>query len=158
MICLWLLRVLVAVRRPSLVAVSGGYSLVVLGLLIAVASLSAWTSVVVVHGLSCPMACGIFPTRDWTMSSALAGGFLTTGPPGKSRYSVFGGHNLLCLYFLLHIPLCIEYKEYICMSLYVQSIFVILHGSHFFKTLKDLTQYLLHVAHYSIYQIFNWIT
>ena len=65
----------------SLVAVSGGYSLIeVCGLLIAVASLVAkhgllgsWASVTVacglqsagsvdvVHGLSCPMACGIVP-------------------------------------------------------------------------------------------------
>ena len=35
--------------------------------------LSSTGSVVVAHGLSYPAACGIFP-----------GGFLTTGPPGKS--------------------------------------------------------------------------
>ena len=53
-----------------LVAASGGYYLdVVLGLLIAVASLVAEQipglqgSVVVVHGLSCPAACGIFPDQ-----------------------------------------------------------------------------------------------
>ena len=35
-------------------------------------------SVVVAHGLSCSMACGIFLTRDRTMSPALAGEFFTT--------------------------------------------------------------------------------
>ena len=61
-------------------------------LLIAVASLvvklgfySAWASVVVVCGLSCPEAYGIFLDQKWNLSPALAGGFLATGPPGKSR-------------------------------------------------------------------------
>ena len=52
----------------SLVAASGGDSLVAMcGLLIAAASLiaeprlwSTWASLVEVHGLSCPAACGIF--------------------------------------------------------------------------------------------------
>ena len=52
----------------SLVAASGGDSLVAIcGLLIAAASLiaeprlwSTWASLVEVHGLSCPAACGIF--------------------------------------------------------------------------------------------------
>ena len=35
------------------------------------------------HGLSCSTACGIFPDGLETMSPALAGGFLTTVPPGK---------------------------------------------------------------------------
>ena len=57
-------------RVGFLVAASGGYYLdVVLGLLIALASLVAEQipglqgSVVVVHGLSCPAACGIFPDQ-----------------------------------------------------------------------------------------------
>lgn len=41
------------------------------------------------HELSCPAACGMFQTRDWTWVPALAGGFLTTGPPGKSRGLIF---------------------------------------------------------------------
>ena len=43
-------------------------------------------SVVVVHGLSCPVACGIFILQPGMepMSPALRGGFLTTGPPGRS--------------------------------------------------------------------------
>ena len=42
-------------------------------------------SVVVASRLSCPMACGNFLDQGSNpMSPALAGGFLTTGPPGKS--------------------------------------------------------------------------
>ena len=43
-------------------------------------------SVAVAHGLSCPMACGILAPRLGIepLSPALAGGFLTTGPPEKS--------------------------------------------------------------------------
>ena len=66
--------VFVAVCRLSLVEASRGYSLVAVpGLLIVVASLvaelglqGAWASVAVVHGLSCPVACGIFP--DWELN------------------------------------------------------------------------------------------
>ena len=37
------------------------------------------------HGLSCSAACGILPGPGLEpMSPALAGGFLTTVPPGKS--------------------------------------------------------------------------
>ena len=35
------------------------------------------------HGLSCSAACGIFPDIE-PVSPALAGGFLSTVPPGKS--------------------------------------------------------------------------
>ena len=53
-----------------------GYILVAVHkLLIVVASLF------VVHGLPCPMACGIFPDQGLNLCP-LAG--LTTGPPGKS--------------------------------------------------------------------------
>ena len=39
------------------------------------------------HGLSCSAACGIFPDQGSNpCPPALAGGFLTTGPPGKSKY------------------------------------------------------------------------
>ena len=44
------------------------------------------SSVVVVHGLSCPTACGILipcPGIE-PLSPALEGGFFTTGLPGKS--------------------------------------------------------------------------
>ena len=64
--------VFVAVHRLSLVAASGGYSLVaVQGLLIVVvASLvvehglqGVWASVVMAYRLSCPPACRIFPDQ-----------------------------------------------------------------------------------------------
>ena len=38
-------------------------------------------SVVVAHGLSCPAACGILLDQGSNSSPALAGRFLTTGPP-----------------------------------------------------------------------------
>ena len=38
-------------------------------------------STAVADGLSCSVACGIFPDQG---SPALTGGFLATGPPGKS--------------------------------------------------------------------------
>ena len=43
-------------------------------------------SVVAAHRLSCPTACGILvpPPGIEPASPALEGGFLTTGPPGKS--------------------------------------------------------------------------
>ena len=43
-------------------------------------------SVVAAYGLSCPEACGILVPRPGIepVSPALEGGFLTTGPPGKS--------------------------------------------------------------------------
>ena len=47
----------------------------------------AQASVVVGHGLSCSSACGILPDQGSNPSSELAGGFLTTGPPGKSWVS-----------------------------------------------------------------------
>ena len=47
------------------------------------------------HGLSCSAACGILPGPGLEpMSPALAGGFLTTVPPGKSR-SGASAHILL---------------------------------------------------------------
>ena len=44
------------------------------------------SSVVVAHGLSCHVACGILVPRPGIepASPALEGGFFTTGPPGKS--------------------------------------------------------------------------
>ena len=97
----------------SWVVVSRGSSLVaVCGLLMAVTSLVAehrlrahrlqqlWhvssivvapglqsaDSIAVAHGLSCPVACGIFPDQLMeTLSPALAGGCFTTEPPGKPQ-------------------------------------------------------------------------
>ena len=54
-------------------------------------SSSIMGSEVVVHGLSCSVACGILVPRPGTelMSPVLAGIFLTTGPPGKSPPIMF---------------------------------------------------------------------
>ena len=51
----------------------------------AVAPPRLWSTgwVVVVHGLSCFVACGIFPDHELNLSLALAGRFFTTEPPGK---------------------------------------------------------------------------
>lgn len=70
-----------------LVAVGRGYSPVVAGLT-AVASLVAVLglesqSVVVLLGLSCSMACGIFQTRTEPASPALHGGSLITNHQGS---------------------------------------------------------------------------
>ena len=91
---LWAHRVFVAVRGLSVVVASGGYSpAAVCGLLTAVASLvleqglqGTQASVVVAHELSCMSDLprpGIEP-----VSSALAGGFFTNGPPGKPPFSL----------------------------------------------------------------------
>ena len=88
--CLCFFFLSVAAQGFSLVARSGGDSLVVLGLLNAVASLvvehglegaqaqqlQPMGSVLVVRGLNCPTACRIFWDQE-------AGEFLTCGPPGK---------------------------------------------------------------------------
>ena len=90
----WLHQVLVTLCGFSLVVASGGYSLgVVCRLLIAAASpvvepghLDMRASVVVVHGLSCPVACGIFLDQAWNPGPpALASGVLTTGSPWRSQ-------------------------------------------------------------------------
>ena len=66
-------------RGLSLVAASGGYSLVVVCWLpIALASLAvaprleSTGSALVAHGLSCPAAHGIFPTRHQTGASCIS--------------------------------------------------------------------------------------
>ena len=48
-------------------------------------------SLVESHGLSCPTACGILAPQPGIkpMSPALEGGFLTSGPPGKSLLIAF---------------------------------------------------------------------
>ena len=50
-------------------------------------------------GLSCPTICGILVPRSGMepMSPALAGGFLTTGPPGKSSQVLFKVADLICI-------------------------------------------------------------
>ena len=71
-------------------------------------------SVVAACRLSCPVACGILVPRPGIkpMSPALEGGFLTTGPPGKSHTYLF---ELVFLFF----PICIagSYGSSICSLL-----------------------------------------
>ena len=57
-----------------------------------------WASLVVALGLSCPSACGILVPQPGIepASPALEGGFLTTGPPGKSVSSVFYSKMFCC--------------------------------------------------------------
>ena len=71
-------------------------------------------SVVVVYGLSFPVACGILPDQGLNVPT-LAGRFLTTGPPGKSSncfQSNLSQSNLF--YFLPPYPRCIS----VCTSYY----------------------------------------
>ena len=92
----WLHWVFIAVCELSLVAASRGYSLAVVHRLLTVMpSLvaeqfpGAWLSAVVVHQLSCSKVHGILVPAPGIepLSPALAGGFLTIGPPGKSPES-----------------------------------------------------------------------
>ena len=64
-------------------------------------------SVVVAPGLSCSAACGLFQDQ-WPIeprSPALAGGFLTNGPPGKSQlsYFCFFALQLFIFFFIIFI-------------------------------------------------------
>ena len=57
-------------------------------------------SVVVAHGLSCATGCGILVPQPGIepTSPALAGGFLTTGPPGKSQDFYFQEVNFINIF------------------------------------------------------------
>ena len=54
-------------------------------------ALGTLVSLVMVHGLSCPVTCEIFPDQGWNLP-ALAGRFSTTGPPRKSLLLLFWCH------------------------------------------------------------------
>ena len=59
------------------------------------------------HRFSCPVACGILVPQPGIepVSPALEGGFLTTGPPGKSHVP-----PLLCFFFLFFFAsFCIDW-------------------------------------------------
>ena len=106
-IYLWLCWVFVSVRGLSLVAASGGHSSSQCAglslsrpLLLRSTGSRRTGSVIVAHGPSCSAACGIFPDQGsnpcplhWQVDSQplrhqgspMAGGFLTTAPPGKSE-------------------------------------------------------------------------
>ena len=87
-----------SLQLHSLAATSRGYSLVKApGLLFVVASLVAEhrfqgsEASVAASGLSCTVACGVLVPRPGIepVSPELAGGFSTTGPPGKSQEKFF---------------------------------------------------------------------
>ena len=61
-------------------------------------------SVVAERRLSCPMACGILVPRPGIEpeSVALVGGFLTTGPPGKSLYMFKYVQFIVCQLYKKH--------------------------------------------------------
>ena len=63
-------------------------------------------SLVVVRGLGCPLACGILVPQLGVIPMSLAsrGGFLATGPPGKS-------HQWLCA-FLSNTALAYAFNHY----------------------------------------------
>ena len=91
-ICFWLHWVFVAVPSTLWLWQWGLPFLMVLGLLLVVGSPAAGSrllsacSVIVAHRLFCPVACGIFPDKGWmelVVSPAMAGGSVTTRPPGK---------------------------------------------------------------------------
>ena len=52
-------------------------------------------SIVVVHGLSCFMACGIFPDQGSNLSPAFASGFFTTEPPRKLQVHCWWDQKLV---------------------------------------------------------------
>ena len=93
LIYFWLRWVFFAVRR-LLVAehglqVRGFQQLWHTGSVAVARGLQSVGSVVVVHGLSCSTGCGIFPVGTEPVFPALAGGFLSAAPPGKSAFSCF---------------------------------------------------------------------
>ena len=54
-----------------------------------VCRLSSAGSVVLAHGLSCSMACGVFPDPGIKpVSSALTGRFLSIVPPGSPQWDI----------------------------------------------------------------------
>ena len=74
----------------------------------------------VVQGLSCSaVACGIFPDQKEPGSPALAGGFLTTGPPGKSLCFLFNSSKLT-FFFPPDTSLCSLYILTLIFSAFEQ--------------------------------------
>ena len=65
-------------------------------------------SVAVANGLSCPAMCMVLPEQGWNLYLALAGGFLITGPWGKSE-------NFYIFNFLF-LP---QIKKYTCLDTFV---------------------------------------
>ena len=79
-------------------------------------------------GLVAPQHVGSSGTRAWPVSPALAGGFLTTAPPGKSRSCCFNwgdlGHLLdvkkiyVHIYIYIYIYIYTHTYIYVCVCIY----------------------------------------
>ena len=101
--------------------------------LVVACSPECYGSQVVALGLSCPMACGILVPLPGieSVSPALAGGFITAGPPGKSLLPFLR----LCLLALprsmphlsWHLRLCFL-KNFIYLFIFDGSESSLLHG------------------------------
>ena len=101
----WLCWVSVAMQGLSLFSTSGAPLLLwsvgsrCMGSVVVAHGVENAGSAVVVHGLTCPAACGVFLDQP-SNPPALTGGFLTTGPPGKRQ----GFIPTLCLVTLVCSP------------------------------------------------------
>ena len=88
--------------------------------------------VVAVRGLICPVACEILVPRPGIepSSTALEGGFLTTGPPGKSPCDCFCVGSLQVslgiVFHFIQFPLITEelFREDWLILLHVSSLFL----------------------------------
>ena len=98
---LWLCRVFSSSGDRGLPSRCGAHAFPCGGLSCCGAWVLGWQgSVVVAHWLSCPLACGILVPRAGMepSSPALAGGFLTAGPPANYLSCYFSIHgSLFCL-------------------------------------------------------------
>ena len=102
-------------------------------------------SVVVAHGLSCPVACGILVPRPGIepVSPALQDGFLTTEPPGKcinvymykylySMYKYTPGNIYKSIHYFnisIYISIIIQYKYYLYILVLKKLLIVYLKSS-----------------------------
>ena len=89
---------------------------------VAVRGLYSTGLVVLVHGLSCSAACGVFPDQGLNRCPpAFQGRFISAGPPGKSLHSTFQlPGSTRGIYFLHSLPPPLEppfqHKGDICLS------------------------------------------
>ena len=101
------------------------------------------SSVVVVHGLSCPTACGILVPQPGIEpgSPALEGGFLTTGPPGKSpnHHISLSEAQLLLLVSYISFHKYFIHIEDIHVYVYIYYIFIFICNKRIFLFTEMLT-------------------
>ena len=104
---------------------------VVLWLLVAEASLvadhrlqGAQASAVVAHGLSCPLARDILPDQRLNLGPLqLAGGFLTTEPPGKSQSVYYYGTGVCVQNTIIHTIKLLNSKLIISRAFLSKNVF-----------------------------------